>query len=123
MDNSAQNNNKRIAKNTIILFARMMVLLFIGLFTSRVILNALGFENYGIYNLVGGFVAMFSLISGQLSAAISRFLAYSLGKNNGLELKKVFSTSVNIQLIFSFLTIVLAETIGLWFFIISWKYL
>ena len=112
-DNSA--NNKRIAKNTFLLYGRMLLLLLIGLYTSRVVLAALGVDDFGIYNVVGGIVAMFTMISGALSAAISRFITYELGTGNSEKLKRVFSTSVTIQLIFSGILIVLAETIGLWF--------
>ena len=111
-NNSA--NNKRIAKNTILLYGRMLFLLLIGLYTSRVILAALGVDDFGVYNVVGGIVAMFTMVSGALSAAISRFITYELGTRNIEKLKRVFSTAVSIQLIFSGILIILAETIGLW---------
>ena len=87
----------------------------ISLYTSRVILNALGVVDYGIYNVVGGVVTMFSMISGSLSASISRFLTYELGTGNKEKLQTIFSTSVNIQLAISILIVVIAETVGLWF--------
>lgn len=87
----------------------------VGLFTSRVILQALGVEDYGIYNVVGGVMGMFSLLSGSLSAAISRFITFELGKGDTDKLKKVFSSAVTIQIILSLIIIALAETIGLWF--------
>lgn len=108
-------NNKRIAKNTLLLYVRMLFLMLVTLYTSRVILHALGVEDYGIYNVVGGVVAMFSVISGSLSAAISRFITYELGKGDKERLVKIFSTSVNIQFGLSLIVILLAETIGLWF--------
>lgn len=83
-------NNKRIAKNTLLLYARMLMLMFIALFTSRVNLQSLGIVDYGIYNVVGGIVVMFSVLSGSLSAAISRFLTYELGKGDIEKLKCVF---------------------------------
>lgn len=110
-----QANNKRIAKNTMLLYGRMLLLMAISLYTSRVILNALGVEDYGIYNIVGGVVAMFSMLSGSLSAAISRFITFELGKGNKENLAKVFSASVTIQLGICAIVILLAETIGLWF--------
>ena len=113
MSNSA--NNKRIAKNTILLYGRMVFLLIVGLYTSRVVLAALGVVDFGIYNVVGGIVAMFTMISGALASAISRFITYELGTGNVKKLKRVFSTAVTIQLIFSGILIVLAETVGLWF--------
>lgn len=108
-------NSKRIAKNTLLLYVRMLFLMLISLYTSRVILNALGVEDYGIYNVVGGVVTMFSVLSGSLSAAISRFLTFELGTGNTESLKRVFSSSVTIQAGISLIFIVMAETIGLWF--------
>ena len=108
-------NSKRIAKNTLLLYVRMLFLMLISLYTSRVILNALGVEDYGIYNVVGGVVTMFSVLSGSLNAAISRFITFELGTGNIERLKKVFSSSVTIQAIIAVIIIVLAETVGLWF--------
>ena len=79
---SESQKSKRIAKNTLLLYVRMLLLMVISLYTSRVVLSALGIEDYGIYNVVGGVVAMFSLISGSLSASITRFLNYEMGKGN-----------------------------------------
>lgn len=73
-------NNKRIARNTIMLYMRMMVLMLIGLYTSRVILQSLGVENYGINNVITGFLSMFDIITGSMSSAISRFIMVGLGK-------------------------------------------
>ena len=87
----------------------------ISLYTSRVILNALGVEDYGIYNVVGGVVTMFSMLSGSLSAAISRFITFELGTGDKEKLKKVFSSSVTIQVGIALTIIILAETVGLWF--------
>lgn len=111
----ALDKTHRIAKNTIILYIRMIVMIFIGLFTSRVILNTLGVENYGIYNVVGGIVAMFGIITSSLSSSISRFITIELGTNNIERLKKIFSTSVTVQLIISIIIVVLIEIVGLWF--------
>lgn len=108
-------NNKRIAKNTIFLFMRMAVLMLISLFTSRVVLNILGEENYGIYNVIGGFVMMFSILSGALSAAISRFITFELGKNDISRLNAIFSTSINVQFLISLVIFVLCEVAGIWF--------
>ena len=113
VNNSA--NNTRIAKNTLALYARMLLMMVISLFTSRVILDSLGEVNYGIYTVVGGFVAMFSILSGPLSGAIQRFLAFEIGKEDLDGLKKVFSTSVSIQIIMAATIVIVAEIIGLWF--------
>lgn len=115
MSTVEQQNNKRIAKNTLLLYFRMLITMAVGLYTSRVILQNLGVEDFGIYNVVGGVVAMFSVLSGSLSAAISRFLTFELGKNNPEKLKKVFSSAVTIQIFLAIIVTVLAETIGLWF--------
>ena len=93
----------------------MLLTMGVSLYTSRVILEALGVADYGIYNVVGGVVAMFGILSGSLSAAISRFITFELGKGNFDRLKRIFSTSVNIQIILIAIIVVLMETIGLWF--------
>lgn len=90
-------------------------MMIVSLYTSRVILNALGVEDFGIYNVVGGVVAMFSVISGSLSAAISRFITYELGKGDQSKLNKIFSASVTIQLLLSLIIVVLIESVGVWF--------
>ncbi len=108
-------NNKRIAKNTLLLYFRMLFMMVVSLYTSRVILNALGVEDFGIYNVVGGVVAMFSVISGSLSAAISRFITYELGKGDQSKLNKIFSASVTIQLLLALIIVILIESVGVWF--------
>ena len=110
-----QSNNKRIAKNTLLLYLRMLFLMAVSLYTSRVVLSALGVEDFGIYNVVGGVVTMFSMLSGSLSAAISRFITFELGKGNLPKLKRIFSSSVTIQIILSAIIILLIETVGVWF--------
>ena len=114
-DLSSQDNNKRIAKNTLLLYFRMLLTMVVSLYTSRVVLGALGVEDYGIYNVVGGVVAMFSMLSGSLSAAISRFITFELGTGNKEKLSRVFSSSVTIQLGLCAIVLLLAETVGLWF--------
>ena len=108
-------NNKRIAKNTLLLYFRMLLTMAISLYTSRVVLHVLGIEDFGIYNVVGGVVAMFSVISGSLSAAISRFITYELGKGDKEKLVRIFSSSITIQLGLGLVIIILAEVIGVWF--------
>ncbi len=93
----------------------MLLLMAVTLYTSRVVLNALGVEDYGIYNVVGGVVAMFTMISGSLSSAISRFITFELGKGNQEKLNRIFSTSIIIQLFIGLLIAVLVETVGVWF--------
>ena len=108
-------NNKRIAKNTLLLYFRMLFTMIVSLYTSRVVLKVLGVEDFGVYNVVGGVVAMFSVISGSLSTAISRYITYELGKHNIEQLKKVFSTAIAIQALLALLIIILAEIAGVWF--------
>ena len=108
-------NNKRIAKNTLLLYFRTLFIMLVTLYTSRVVLNTLGVTDYGIYNVVGGVVAMFSVISGSLSSSISRFITYELGHGDFERLKRIFSTSVNIQIGISILILVLADIFGVWF--------
>lgn len=108
-------NNRRVAKNTIMLYMRMMALMLIGLYTSRVILQSLGVENYGINNVIAGFLSMFGIITSSMSSAISRFITVELGKGNLSRLKLVFSTSISVQLFMGVLLVLLIETIGMWF--------
>ena len=108
-------NNKRIAKNTLLLYFRMIVLMLVTLYTSRVVLDALGESDYGIYNVVGGVVAMFSVLSNSLSGAISRFITYELGTGDKKRLARIFSTSVNIQILMALAIFVLCEVGGVWF--------
>lgn len=116
MNSNSQSNNKRIAKNTLMLYVRTMFVMVVSLFTSRVILRALGVEDFGIYNVVGGFVSMFSVISGALSSSISRYLTYELGKgSNTNRLKNVFCTSLNILFGIGLIVLVIGEFVGLWF--------
>ena len=112
-DNSA--NNKRIAKNTLMLYIRMFLMMAITLYTSRVILEALGVEDFGIYNVVGGIVVSFSILTNALSGAATRFITFGLGKGDLEKLKDIFSTSVNIQIYLSFIIVILTEIIGVWF--------
>ncbi|MDO5760630.1 MAG: MATE family efflux transporter [Bacteroidota bacterium] len=110
-----QLSGSKIAKNTLILYGRMLLLLFIGLYTSRVILKVLGEEDFGIYNVVAGVVSMFTILTQSLSTAISRFLTFELGKNNTQKLKNIFSTALCVQLVLVVGVIIIAEPIAVWF--------
>lgn len=107
-------NNKRIAKNTLILYVRSIITMLVALFTTRVVLNALGVDNYGIYNIVGGMVAMFTMISSTLSSATQRFITYSFGENDTEKPHKVFCTSLTLHIIMGFIMILLLEVGGIW---------
>lgn len=108
-------SNKRIAKNTVYMYARMFVTMLIGLYSSRVILAALGFDDYGLYNVVGGIIAMFSFIDGALSNTTSRYITYHIGLNDNNRLQEVFSTSFYIHVAIAILIVILGETLGLWY--------
>lgn len=112
---SMQSNNKTIAKNTLFLYFRMMFTMMISLFTSRIILQKLGVDDYGIYQAVGGVVGFLSFINGALSTGSSRFLTYALGEGNVEKLKRTFSTTLNIHILIAILIVIVAETVGLWF--------
>ena len=101
-------NSKRIAKNTLALYFRMFLLMAIGLYTSMVVLNALGETDFGIYGAVGGIVSMCSLLSGSLASAISRFLTVELGKNDVARLREVFSMSIIVILLLAAVVFVTA---------------
>lgn len=108
-------NNKRIAKNILMLYLRMFFLMIVNLYTSRIVLQALGVEDYGVYNAVAGFITMFSLISSSITSAISRFITYVLGQEDHIKLKKVFSTALLIQITLALIIVLLVEFIGVWF--------
>lgn len=108
-------DTKRIAKNTLAMYIRMAVTMVVGLYTSRVILNVLGVEDYGTYNVVGGVVSMFSLLTASMSASISRYLTFSLGKGDRDELRRVFSVSLEVQLFLAVVIVLAVEAVGVWF--------
>lgn len=112
-DNSA--NNKRIAKNTLMLYIRMLLIMGVNLYTSRIILQALGVDDFGLYNIVGGVVVLFTFINNAMVASTQRFLNYELGRNNPEEAQKVFSASLSIHFAIAAVFLILAETVGLWF--------
>ena len=108
-------NNKRIAKNTILLYCRLFALMVVSLYTSRVVLNTLGAEDYGIYNVVGGFVAIFCILTNALSNAISRFITFSTENPDNIKKNDIFCTSINLMVIASVFFIACAEIIGTFF--------
>ncbi|WP_283127164.1 lipopolysaccharide biosynthesis protein [Bacteroides clarus] len=112
---SNSENTKRVAKNTFFLFFRMIIVMCVGLYTSRVVLKILGVEDYGVYNVIGSVVILFSFLQSALTNATYRFLAYDLGVNDRERLRKTFSMSVNTHWILAVIIFILSETIGLWF--------
>ena len=107
--------NKRIAKNTLLLYVRTLLMMLVSLYTSRVILNTLGETDFGIYNIVGGVVVLFTFLNNALSSATQRYLTFELGRNNADAVKRVFSMSMTVHFTIAILLIFLAETLGLWF--------
>lgn len=115
MANTAS-DDKRIAKNTMFLYIRMLVVMLVALYTSRVILNTLGATDYGIYNVVGGVVTIVGFLNSALGASTSRFLTFALGERNLERQKYTFGASLNLHICVALLVLILGETIGLWFF-------
>lgn len=113
--NKYQTDNKRIAKNTLYLYLRMLMVLIVSLFTVRVILNSLGAEDYGINNVVGGFITMFAFLTSTLNSASLRFFSYNIGKNDQKTLSQYFTMSFWCFVLLALFIFVLAETVGLWF--------
>ena len=111
---STSSNNKRIAKNTLFLYFRSFLMLAIGLYTSRVVLQVLGVEDYGIYNVVGGVVAMFSILYSTMSSASQRFITYALGEKDYDKLRRTFQTSVTLHVILGVVAALLIEILGIW---------
>lgn len=112
---SVDTNNKRIAKNTLFLYFRMLLVMLVTLFTSRVVLNTLGAEDYGLYNVVAGIVTMFGFLSGAMSGATSRYITFELGRGDKIRLKNTFSASLGLYIIAAGLIFFLGEVVGLWF--------
>ncbi len=108
-------NDKRIAKNAVYLYGRMMLTIFVSLYTSRVILDVLGVSDYGVYNVVGGIVTILGFLNGTMSGATSRFLSYELGAGNPEKLRKTFSAALTVHAFIALAMVVLAETVGLWY--------
>ena len=108
-------DNKRIARNTIFLYIRMVILMCVGLYTSRVVLHALGVDDYGLYNVVGGVVMMFSFLNATLSSSTQRFLNIEIGQGDSGNTSRVFSNAITLHVILAVIIFVLAETVGLWY--------
>lgn len=108
-------NNKRIAKNTMFLTIRSVIVMVVYLYTSRIILNTLGVEDYGVYSVIGGFVSMFAFLNSSLSAGIQRFYNFELGSKGEHSIQGVYNSALRIQIILSIVVFVLLETIGLWY--------
>ena len=106
-------NNKRIVKNTVFLYARMLLILATNLYITRAVLKSLGVVDYGIYNVVAGFVSMFAFLNNSMSIAIQRFFNYERGKNSNDTLNDVYNSAWMIQIIISIITFCLLESLGI----------
>ena len=107
-------NQNSIAKNTMFMYIRMIFLIIISLYTSRLVLNTLGVVDYGIYNVVGGIVILFGFLNGALSHATQRFIAFEQGRDNKEDLSKTFSMCLNVHIVIAIVVVLLSETFGLW---------
>ena len=115
MSNQTSDNNKRIAKNTLFLYLRMFVIMLTALFTSRIVLDVLGAADYGLNNVIGGVVVLFSFLNAALLSATQRYINFYLGKQDYKQTNIVFCMSMNTYLLLSILVVILGETIGMWF--------
>lgn len=109
-----EHNNKRILKNTVFLYFRMFIIMILGFYTTRIVLTKLGVSDYGIYNVIGGFVALFAILDNILQSGTRRFMSISIGRGISKEIKETFSTSFVIHLLIGILVVIVLETLGIW---------
>lgn len=112
---SEQSSNKRIAKNAMYLYIRTLVTTLVGIYTSRVVLQTLGVEDYGLYSVVGGVVGMFGFINGSMCSTTSRFITFEIGRGNTEKLSEIFCSAMVVHIVIALVVVILAETFGLWF--------
>lgn len=110
-----ENPNKRIAKNTLALYVRSIIVMLVSLYTSRIVLETLGADDFGIYNVVGSVVVLFSFIQGAMATAVQRYLNFELGRDDKNAVSRIFSMSMTVHIMIALLVVVLSETVGLWF--------
>ena len=115
MATTQASSNRRIAKNTVALYLRMFLTMIVGFYTSRVVLNTLGVQDYGIYGVVGGVIAMMGFLNAAMAGATSRFLTFELGRGDSARLARTFSSALIIHMGIALVVMVLGETVGLWF--------
>lgn len=107
-------SNSRILKNSAFLYLRLLITLALGLFTTRIVINALGIDDYGIYGVVAGLITMFGFMNAAMSSSTQRYLAFNLGLKKPIKLQQTFTTAVNIHLFIGVVTFILAEGVGVW---------
>lgn len=110
-----EHSGKRIAKNTLLLYGRMIVIMLVTIYTSRVVLDKLGTDDYALYHVVAGVIGMLAFLNNTLSIGTSRFLTFSLGKGDPKGLKETFNTAFYTHLVLALIVIIILETVGLWF--------
>lgn len=110
-----QTNNQKLAKNTVFLYIRMIVVMLITFFSTRILLSTLGIDDFGIYNVVCGFVTMFSFLNTSMANGVQRFYSFAIGKNDPKSISKIFTLAAIIQLIIAIIIIVIVETVGIWY--------
>lgn len=110
-----ENSNERIAKNTLALYARSIIVMLVSLYTSRIVLKTLGADDFGIYNIVGTVVVLFSFIQGAMATAVQRYLNFELGRDDKNAVSRIFSISMTVHLMIALIVVILSETVGLWF--------
>ena len=115
MSSQTTDNNKRIAKNTLLLYFRMLLMMFVTLFTSRVVLDKLGVTDYGIYNVVGGVVAMLGFLNSSMSNAVQRYLSFEIGKNNEAGVNRIFNVSLFAHAGIAVFVFIVMEIVGVWY--------
>lgn len=108
-------DNRRVAKNTLILYVRMVITMFIGMWTSRIVLNALGFTDQGLYNVVGGVIGLSALITGSMGGSIMRFITYEIGRGDLEKVNRAVQNAITVQWVLAGIVILVGETVGLWF--------
>lgn len=116
MSIQTQDNNKRIAKNTLLLYLRHILIMAVSLYSSRLVLQALGVEDYGVYNVVGGMVVMFSFLNNALANATQRYIAFGIAKDSIEKQQQTFSMLLNVHILIAVVLFILCETLGLWLF-------
>lgn len=115
MASQTTDNNKRIAKNTLLLYFRMLLMMFVTLFTSREVLDKLGVTDYGIYNVVGGVVAMLGFLNSSMSNAVQRYLSFEIGKNNEAGVNRIFNVSLFAHAGIAVFVFIVMEIVGVWY--------
>ena len=112
-------DNKRVAKNTVYMYIRMAFSMLVGLYTSRVVLQVLGVDDFGLYNVIGGIISLFTVLNAALINTTSRFITVSLAKGDAQDTRQIFNMSFLLHFFVGILIVILGETVGLWYLLTS----